>query len=433
MASKKRPTKPPQEQKQQAERAFSEPSVRVQTLWTPARIRTVAAQADGGNIQPIADLCDQVIRDDRFGENLQTLADSVLGADLKWEAGLRKRRQKPDEKVPLESEADNDWWETYHEAEYAQIVVWREMLGFCWARKVWQISDKTGRWVPLLIFWHPRHFRYDTFQKQWFVKIDEIGTEVAIEAGADWVVFYRRGVTRPWADGQWRGLSRWWMLKALAISDWGVHSEKAARQVISSDDSVNAADRKALAADLYALSKDGVVVLPKGFVYSLVEATANTRDIYQAQVDAANMAGTVAILGQNLTTEISDNGSRAAGQVHERKEGRKVRYISESLSTTLHEQVMLEWARQNFGGAQEPPWHVWQVTPPADLGAKATTYSTVATAIATLKSVGKAIPDDKLKEEFGIELIDVEPTAPPANDNPPKPGEKKPPGQGQNP
>lgn len=440
MPERKKPDAPKAAQPEPAPRkqkTLTEPSVRISTQWTPNRIRAVQQAADGGNMQQLADLCDQIIRDDRFGQCLQSLADGVLGSELTWERGLRQRRKNPDEQVPLEAEADNDWWEQYNEAHYALILIWREMLGFCWARLTWLTSPVTGRWVPSVEFWHPRLFRYDPRLQQWFVKVDDQNTERPVKATDGWVAFYRRSTARPWADGLWRGVSRWWMLKALAISDWGVHSEKAARQVIESDEGANAADRASLAADLYALSKDGVVVLPSGFKYSLVEATANTRDIYQAQVDAANMAGTVAILGQNLTTEISDNGSRAASETHERKERQRLRYVAESLSTTLREQIMLAWALYNFGAGAAAPWHVWVVAPAEDMAAKATTYNTLADAVSKFAHVGKAIPDEKLKEEFDLELLDVEPPAQPGEGetepgggkkpgDKPKPGDKKP-------
>lgn len=407
--------------RQRGERVLTEPSVRVSTQWTPQRIRTVQASADSGNMQPVADLCDQILRDERFGENFASLADAVLGSELTWERGLRLRRKDPTEVVPLSAEADNDWWETFSEATYSQIIAWRELLGFCFAKLTWLTSERTGRWVPSLEFWHPRHFRFDRDKRQWFVKTDEQGAEIEVHAGDGWVGFYRRSVTRPWADGIWRGLSRWWMSKAFAISDWNVHGEKALRVVVTSSEEVTAEDRKALAQDLYALGKDGVVVLPHGFVYQLVEAAA-TGALYEAQINAANMAGTVAILGQNLTTEISDQGSRAAAEVHERKESRKIRYIAESLATTLREQVMLAWATYNFGAADVAPWHVWQVDPPEDKAGEATVLSTLAGAITTLKAAGKAIPDDKLRDDFGVELEDLPPEpAPPAALGGPKP------------
>lgn len=386
------------------EEVSSQPSVRMQRVWTAGQIRMVQFAADSGDMYALGDLCDQMLADDRIGELLETLATLVLGCDLSYE-------QNPGSKVgdaPKAAEIEIDFPIGWPEDELKNLICWRELIGIGWARhEKWFESDEQ-RLLPKTRAWHPKHFAFDDRRRIWTVR-DDRGQRIDVLPGqGEWIAYTRRGDFRPWGAGLWRGLSKWWMLKQYAMSDWGVHSEKGSKLVLEAPEGVQPEMRVALANEVYQLAKDAVISLPAGFKMSLIELTANTRDIYQAQIDAADMGFAIAILGQNLTSRV-DGGSYSATTSHERKENKRANYISKSLSQVLYAQSLPWWAEYNFGDRAFTPYPRWETDPPEDKGEKVATLSTLATALATLQTAGYKLPPALIEEQYGIKLFEMSP------------------------
>lgn len=426
----------------------SQPSVRTTILWTPALVNSVALQADTGDMSRLAELCDQIIADDRVGELLETLVEDVLGEELTFEKDERSKVGDAEKA----SELEVDWPIGYDDDELMQLAIWTNVLGVGFAKhERWletaerdkRINPRSkafgpSRIVPLLKAWHAKHFLYQSFtgappeQRTWLVR-DEIGKTTPIKAGDGiWVILTRRGEFRPWANGLWRGLAPWWMLKRYAIQDWGVHSEKASKLVANSGPEVTAETRRSLAKYIYEASRDAVIALPAGVTLELLELKADTREIYNAQVEAADQAFSITILGQNLTSNV-EGGSRAAAEVHERKENRKVNYVSKTLAKGLQAQSLVWWAEFNFGDRSLAPYPRWHTEPDEDIAAKATMLQTLADGLVKLKNAGYKLSAEQLEDEYGLVLEDAplpepklapQPGAPQQQPKPPAP--KKP-------
>lgn len=394
---------------------ITQPSVRALIHWTPYQLRTVSQLADNGDLWRLADLCDQILGDERFAEMLDKLASNIIGCDLTFEKDARSIVGSAQRSAELEE----DWATGWGDDELVQFIIWRELLGASFGRHEHWMETDVGRIVPKFRTWHPKAFAFDhsATTPTWKVRKALPGggsaPPVAIAKGdGEWVISTRRGDFRPWAQGLWRGLARWWMLKQYAISDWGVHSEKGSKLVLIAPEGVSGQDRKALAADMYALAKDATISLPAGFDLRLIETTANTRDIYLAQIDAADMAASIAILGQNLTSRV-DGGSYAAAETHERGQNKRERYIARALGRTLWTQSIPWWAEYNFGDRKQAPYPRWQTDPPEDKGAKVQTLATLATAVNTLKQAGYRLSPERIEEEYGVELEELpEPVLP---------------------
>jgi phage gp29-like protein len=393
---------------------ITQPSVRVAKTWAPSHLRSVMQSAEGGDLFQLGDLCDQMLADDRIGELLEQLVDTVLGSTLSFEKDQRSTVGD----APRSKEITEDWTLGWTEDELAQLVQWMIMIGVGHGRHEAWMNTATGRMVPRLRTWHPRHFMWKHDDKSWFRR-DEGGNLFPVVPGdGEWVVLSRRGDFRPWASGAWRGLAPWWILKRYAISDWGVHTEKGSRLVVEADEGVGAGDRRALADEIFELAKDQVISLPSGFKLSLIELTANTRDIYQAQIDAADMAFAISLLGQNLTSRV-DGGSYAAGKVHERVANRRVVYVAKRLSHGLYGQSLNWWAQYNFGSEEFTPYPRFCVEPPEDKTPKVAALLTLGQALSALKTVGLTMTPEQIEEEYGVQLTVVAPTEP----TQPQPGE----------
>lgn len=365
--------------------------------WTSDLIRASMVMADSGSLRMAAELCDALLADDRVQGCLLSLTRGFFGLELTFEDGVGLRRRRARRAL----EAEEDWWTAFPESELSQLVAWGALLGVGLARLAW--TRVASRMVPKLEVWHPKLLRFDTHERRWWVQTQTGEVEVKVGDGS-WVLYTPGGCDRPWAHGAWRSIARWWLLKKYALTDWGRHSEQAGGVKVATTDDGNEADRRKLATDLAAMGADAAVALPKGWDLKLVEVSASTFETFRAQVDSANAAIAIALVGQNLSTE-AKGGSFAAAQVHQQVANAVLRGQAETLSTTIHEQALVWWSEFNFGSPDAAPWPKWKVDPPEDDQAIASTAKAVGEAITALKGAGVALDIEHFTERFGIPLL----------------------------
>jgi phage gp29-like protein len=392
--------------------ALVQPSVRVATEWTPALIKAAFSQAEGGYVRSLAELCDNILADDRVGAVFETRIGGLLGLPMAFEASGDGRRRN---RAVRALEAEEDWWAAFPEHELTQFLTWGRILGFSFCQII--PTEHEGRFVPRIEFWHPKNSRFDWPTRQWMAKIDSGAREEIIEPGKGrWIVYTPYGTFRPWSMGLWRGLSRWWLLKSFAQDDAGRRSEKSGTTVVSSEAESDDDVRKQIAEDMYEAARDAVIVLPQGFTAGLLESKETIQQNQGVIVDMANIAIAVSVLGQNLTTEVS-GGSFAAAKVHNKVEIQRIRSDAETASTTLHDQALEWWAEFNFGDRRLAPWPLWLTDPPTDQKERAEVLKTLAEAMAGFQQVGLAPELEQLENDFGIKFTKVpipKPVAPAA-------------------
>ncbi len=390
-------------------RIVREPSVRTYMLWSVSRLRMAERMADTGNLRYAAEFCDALFGDDRISAVLQTRVMALLGLPISFEASGDGRRRG---RATRALETEEDWWTMAPIAALSLVMKWGLTLGVGPANLPW--STKDGRDVPVIHPWHGAHLSYDQSLQEWRIATDKV---IEVVAGADaiptngrWALYTPFGAHRPWSHGMWRGMSRWYLLKQYAIDDWGRHSETASMRVAEfergehSEGSTKEA-RQELANDLYEASRDASIVMPDGFHLKLVEATANTRDIYEAQVNAANLAFAIQALGHNLTTEVSGQGSFAAGKVGESVRLDYKRFDNESVGTFAHDQLIVPWSAVNFGDPALALWPWWKVEPPRDKKADAQTLTEVAKAVSVFTQAAAPVDVRKVLEGFEVPLL----------------------------
>lgn len=383
---------------------YAVPSIRSQNIWTPSLIRSAMITADSGSFRLAADLVDWILTDDRIRGALDSRIGALFGLPLSFEAtsGDGRRRKK----ALRELDAEDDWWEMFPEDETTVALYWAIMLGFVFGQlEVVTLEDHGNRNIPRLQSWPCKATRYDTRTRAWVALLDA-GQEAPITAGdGHWFGLAPYGKQRPWALGLWKGCSRWCLLKANAIDDWGRHGENASKGVASSPETSKKEQRQELANDLYECVRDGQIVLPPGFEYKLVEATANTRQIYQAQIEAADLGNTIAIKGNNLTTKV-DGGSLAAAIEHKNVDYRLLRRDAQGFSTAAHDQVLNWWARWNYGDSKLAPWPLYPTEQPEDLKAKADMMGLLATAVSAWRALGYEEDAEQIVGTFQIPFLE---------------------------
>lgn len=337
-----------------------EPFARTFCDWDTTAVRSARLIADGGSLRALADLVDELRADDRIGGVLQQLSLALFGLKLGFEASGDGRKRN---RVVRAVESEDDWWDMTSEADLADLFEWGLVAGVGLAELVWPPdANAAGRVVPRLKVWHPRWLRWDWQKRSWWLWTDD-SAEIEITPGnGKWLMFTPFGHNRPWARGLWRKLAPKWLLKTFALTDWARHSELHGLpvRVGSSPPESTPEQREEYANELDELGRDTSIVLPPGYGLEFKEATARTWEMFPKQIESADQAITITVLGQNLTTEVQ-GGSLAAATAHRAVKAELLRFYAEALATCLHDQLLEPWAEMNFGTRALAPWPNWEL------------------------------------------------------------------------
>lgn len=382
-------------------------------------VKAALNELEEGVFTRTAQLVDRMGRDDRIRAALETRVRGLLGQDLSFEEQGDKRR-----KSALVRELELRFWDWAPETALGQLLRWGLTLGVGIGELMWDRGPR--KWEPRLKIWHPEHLRWDWPTRRFVVSTQD--GDVTIEPGdGKWVVFTPYGVERGWMHGLVRALAVPWLIRQWAYRDWARYSEVHGLPIRKAMVPSNAADadKTQFFDSLKRLGSESTVLLPQGqneqdtaFDLELLEAEANTWEGFDRLLDKAESSIAIAVLGQNLTTEVKQ-GSRAAAQVHDKVRQDLVESDGEQLSTTLHTQVLQPWAAFNYGSPDDAPWPCWDTEPPVDTKARAETLNGAADALNKLRTGGVPVDVEAFCEEFEIELIEGAPIGDPPKPTPP--------------
>lgn len=344
-----------------------EPQVTSTQEWTPASSKRVEGSADSGELASAADLCDRIMCDDRVrGALAQRTAISRL--PLSFEGGSEQAVKRLLE--------DGEFWTICPTAQIQQFHRWYAVFGIGLGRLEW--VDDNGKpylaadkkHLPRMHAWStPKHLERDIDNRIWKSEINNRGERVEVTPGENGWLLWSSLSDRPWSQGAWRALRAWWLLKQYAVEDWARYSERHGQGTVvvkaPEKDAGTLAKRRKLVRELKKMGANGVVVLPPGHEIDLMEATARTHETFSKQINAADTGIAIALLGQNLTSEVK-GGSFAAARIHENIADNILAEDAEALEEFIYSQVLVPWAIANYGDASAAPWPKYDTSPPED-------------------------------------------------------------------
>lgn len=387
--------------------------------------------ADTGQLRLIADLVESVNADERVAGVLAQQTYGLIGRPLSFQGD-------PIHELALKGIEDvgrrGDFPRMAPAGELMQLLSWARVLGVGVARIEYPQYRAIGeREIPTIRTWHPRNIRYEFPREglprgRWWAMTTR--GEVEVTPGAGWILLLPYGEYRPWAFAPWRALALAWIVKQLAVLDRARYSEVAGQPIRLgiAPQGANERSRRRWRSALQALASDAAMVLPQGYDFKLIEATARTYEVFLQQIEWAERAITVALVGQTVTTDgakgFSDGDNSADVSLA------LLRFLEKALAEALHTQLLVPWAQINFG-TSTAPWPSWQVEPSEDDESRAKSIDALGKAISSLDSaIGKSgirVDAKKLVDDMGIPVVECPIPPPPPKIPPPgQPGSPHP-------
>lgn len=387
-------------------------------------VQEIIAGHEVGQFRASGILADVLDRNPRIFGALNNRALGVIGAPFSILPGLGDRRRAASIARTLET----DWPMMVPEETAAELLRTYVAMGFAVARV--RILTVRGRWVPVLEPWHPSFLRWDALSEQ-LVALTDTG-EMPVTPGDGWVLL-AGSRTRPWMRGIVRCLGLPAETRNYAVRDWARWSEKHGQpwvelQVPASKAESDEAD--VWFAQMRDIGTEPVIVSPQGdegqasFKVNLIEAKDTAWEGFKELIARQDGDVSIAIEGQNLSTENTTVGAKASAAV-----GHGIRQdLREAdawvLAAALHEQLLAPWSAWNFGDAELAPWAVYDPTPPEDLAQFATLLKSAGDAITAwephVKARGLAVDIEELAERFGMPLRSAPSPEPAPTDDAPE-------------
>ena len=371
--------------------------------WTPLAAKQAYRNAQAGNLQTAADLCDALRSDARIRSCLNTRANALLGCPLEFEGAGDGRKRTG---VIKALDDGGEFWEMVPEAEATQVLTWGWLLNMGPGELVWRRED--GVWKQRLVPKHPRNLRFDYVTRGWKLMVDS-GKEIDFTPGdGHWVLFQPFGANNPWTHGLWWALTLLYLAKAYADFDWGRRNEARGRAALvgTTPDGAVDTDRDEFARQIASLRTQLGIALPSGYDLKAVDFGGDDHETFSTRIDKADASIAILLLGQNLSTEVK-GGSFAAAKSHESVRQDYLERDAEGFATWCRAEVLRPWANVRFGDHENAPWPVWDTEPPEDLVQAADTTKKASEALALLLAKGVQVDVTAYCERFNIPLLET--------------------------
>ena len=415
------PLKSRSDQKQAIERArviYREvPNVVVQTGWTPDDIRKALVDLVVGLFDRPAQLLDAISADSRVQSAMRSRSGGLLGRPVRFKLP-EKYADSPRAKKCLRA-WERHWPQMHAEPGLLDLLETSHVLGFSYSQIAWDTSSPI--WKPYLRSFNPRYSYYFWPTRQ-HIAVTLDGQVPIVPGDGHWVLHAPYGSYRGWMRGALRALAQWWLARNYALRDWARYSERHGFPILLADTPFGAdpddivAYRQALAT----LGQESILQTPAGpdaqkygkYDLRYLEARDRAWQGFQELISQCNDEITLALLGQNLTSQVKE-GSFAAARVHADVRQAILEADARALAKTFYNQVLRPFAAFNFDDPDIAPVVSWDVRPQEDLEQKAKTFGSFAQALQYLRTAGFALKDpETFARKFGLtglELREVPP------------------------
>ncbi len=382
------------------------PLITIQNTWSVEQARSALYAHMTGMFDQSAQLFDSILGDDRVMATLGSRISGLFGRETRFRSADESDAAK---ECRLAWEA---WWPRLSgDSAMTEMHTYGIGMGFSPGQLVWDTTKPV--WGPYIRPWSPR-FTYFHWPSRKFRALSQDG-EIQITPGdGKWVLHAPFGEYRGWIRGAIRAVAEPWMLRHFAFRDMARYSEihgipTRVGMVPAISDPV---ERAAFETSLANIGSNTAMILPQGvdvadgggYDYKLVEARDTAWETFPGLIDRCDMAIVLALLFQNLTTEVK-GGSFAATSAHMDIRQSGLQGDDLAWSNTIYNQIARPFAFLNFGDANLAPWTSRDVAPRDDMTANGSAFSAFGTAIELLSRGGVQFTDPAQLRAFAAQKL----------------------------
>lgn len=372
------------------------------TRWYPEDVERAELSADNGNLALAAQLMRAARKDGTLSGVLSTRTDGLVR--------LAKRFAGDGEMV-----ADLEGRE-YGRSRFDDMFPPQELAllagdGLTLGVGVGEFQEVEGRDFPVFVRLDPAGLRYRWNENRWYYA-SLIGEILITPGDGKWVLHTPGGRNAPWQNGLWRALGKAYIRKEhanLHKDNWEAKLANPARVAFAA---AGAADEESDSwfRQVMAWGVNTVFALKPGYDVKLLESNGRGADSFVQTIKDCNGEFIIAIAGQTVTT---DGGTGFANaDVHKSIRADLIKSTADSLAHTVNTQGIPVFVAARYGedAIERSPAMEWDVRPPRDLQAEATTISTLAQAIGlmadALKRAGSELDIPALCRKFGVPVLE---------------------------
>lgn len=383
------------------------PLVTVQNTWTVQGARNALYSHMAGIFDISGQLCDSILGDDRVIATLGSLSSGLFGREVCFEPA--------DDSMAAREVCDaweRHWPRFAGNSHLEELDAYDVLMGFVPAQLVWDPTDPSGLLLPYLRPWHNR-FTYFDWDLRRFIALTMDGNMPITPGDGKWFLL---GGYRSWIFGRLRAVTEPWLLRHFAFRDMARFSEVHGIPIRKAwtPSVADAGERSNFKAQLAQLGAETTLLLAKGidgqngdgYDLDLLEAKDTAWEVFPGLIDRADMAIVLAIMMQNLTTEVQ-GGSYNATTAHMDIRQGGLQHRNQRWSTGTRNQVARPFAFLNYGDANLAPKTYYDVRPREDFDANAKAWQAFSTGIETLSRAGIRFQDADAVRAFAARRFNL--------------------------
>lgn len=342
------------------------PMTVIQTDWTVDQVRGALTELTQGQFTNSSQLVDAITGDDRVQATLGSRTGGLFGRPVKYTPA--------NDSAAAREVCDAwraDWPNIGTEAVLSDLHRWGVMQGFGFGAIQWDTTNPS-RWIPRVQPWHPRFSVYIPQLFRYFVSTQD-GFDPIVVGDGQWLMHAPHGEYRGWMRGAVRATAQPWLIRNFAYRDWARYSERHGMPMLKAyvPSAGDPKQREQFTSTLDNVGQETTIMLPQGvdesFSYDVevLEATDQAWQAFPGLIDRCDMSIVLAILFQNLTTEVKE-GSFAAARVHGDVRQSALAADNTGFKTTIRNGLARPYAGFNFGDPDLAPWTEWDIDPVED-------------------------------------------------------------------
>ena len=381
----------------------------VNTSWDITGVRNALQSLVVGLFDEPSQLVESIVGDSRVQAAMESRTGAILGAPVKFKLP-RKYKDDKDAKKCLRA-WERAWPQICAEPVLAELQQWAVHEGFGVAQLMWDTTSH-GVWWPYVQVWNPRYVYYHWLYRC-YVAITLDGQVPIFSGDGHWLLHAPHSEYRGWIRGAMRAIAPWWLARNYALRDWARYSERNGMPWVKGKTPAagNVAEIAQFRRDLAFLGQESIIQVPQGvddkysYDVELLEAQVGDASTgFEKIIQMCNGEITLALMGQNLTTEVKE-GSLAAARVHSDIRQQTIEADARALAKTIYMQIARPFAQFNFGNPDLAPMISWDVVPEDDFVMRSTVLKNFADAVMAFRKGGIEIKSmTAFAKKFGLDM-----------------------------